>query len=79
MFRNLSGGFADRLSVRSFTSPDIPLPSYPEDFQGSLWHLEIQRTILLNIHSGNQIPVDGEALAKLCIERLTLEGEVDDG
>ncbi|KAJ6584675.1 hypothetical protein B0H19DRAFT_1249621 [Mycena capillaripes] len=45
----------------AFTSPDLPLPAYPEGFQG------------------NSIPLDGEAVAELCIQRLTLEGEVDDG
>ncbi|KAJ7043848.1 hypothetical protein C8F04DRAFT_1070648 [Mycena alexandri] len=45
----------------AFTSPDIPLPAYPEGFQG------------------NSIPLDGEAVAALCIHRLRLEGEVDDG
>ncbi|KAJ6511971.1 hypothetical protein C8R47DRAFT_1291533 [Mycena vitilis] len=45
----------------AFTSPDLPLPSYPEGFQG------------------NSIPIDGEAVAELCIQRLELEGEVDDG
>ncbi|KAJ6550540.1 hypothetical protein B0H10DRAFT_1284279 [Mycena sp. CBHHK59/15] len=44
----------------AFTSPDIPLPAYPEGFQG------------------NYIPIDGEAVAELCIQRLTLEAEVDD-
>lgn len=28
---------------------------------------------------GNEIPLDGEAVAELCIQRLTLEAEVDDG
>ncbi|KAJ6557205.1 hypothetical protein DFH09DRAFT_1163356 [Mycena vulgaris] len=45
----------------AFTSPDIPLPSYPEGFQG------------------NSIPLDGEAVAALCIQRLELEGEIDEG
>ncbi|KAK7021197.1 hypothetical protein R3P38DRAFT_3318138 [Favolaschia claudopus] len=45
----------------AFTSPDLPLPSYPEGFQG------------------NSIPLDGEVVAALCIQRLTLEEEVDDG
>ncbi|KAJ7164692.1 hypothetical protein C8R43DRAFT_946492 [Mycena crocata] len=45
----------------AFTSPDLPLPAYPEGFQG------------------NSIPLDGEAVADLCIQRLTLEDEVDDG
>ncbi|KAJ7920850.1 hypothetical protein B0H13DRAFT_2420400 [Mycena leptocephala] len=51
-------GFWDSLA---FTSPDLPLPSYPEGFQG------------------NAIPLDGAAVAELCIQRLTLEAEVDDG
>jgi len=51
-------GFWDSLA---FTSPDLPLPSYPEGFQG------------------NEIPLDGAAVAELCIQRLMLEAEVDDG
>ncbi|KAJ7644359.1 hypothetical protein FB45DRAFT_294074 [Roridomyces roridus] len=46
---------------KSFTSPDLPLPAYPEGFQG------------------NEIPLDGEAVAQLCIQRLTLEEETDEG
>ncbi|KAJ7457674.1 hypothetical protein B0H11DRAFT_2063041 [Mycena galericulata] len=45
----------------AFTSPNLPLPSYPEGFQG------------------NSIPLDGEVVAQLCIQRLTLEAEADDG
>ncbi|KAF7365444.1 hypothetical protein MVEN_00417400 [Mycena venus] len=41
----------------AFTSPGIPLPAYPEGFQG------------------NSIPLDGELVAELCIQRLTLEEE----
>jgi len=44
----------------SFTSPALPLPAYPEGFQG------------------NSIPLDGEAVARLCVERLSLSVEVDD-
>ncbi|KAF7297140.1 hypothetical protein MIND_00946900 [Mycena indigotica] len=44
-----------------FTSPGIPLPSYPEGFQG------------------NSIPLDGEAVARLCVQRLELEEDVDEG
>ncbi|KAJ7750943.1 hypothetical protein DFH07DRAFT_1033851 [Mycena maculata] len=47
-------GFWDSVA---FTAPDIPLPAYPEGFQG------------------NSIPLDGEAVAGLCIYRLTLELE----
>ncbi|KAJ7465288.1 hypothetical protein FB451DRAFT_1488942 [Mycena latifolia] len=45
----------------AFTSPNIPLPAYPEGFQG------------------NSIPLDGEVVAELCIRRLELEEDVDDG
>lgn len=43
-----------------FTSPDFPIPAYPEGFQG------------------NEIPIDGAAVARLCHERLTVTSEVDD-
>jgi len=46
---------------RAFTSPDTPLPSYPEGFQG------------------NEIPLDGEMIARLCVQRLELEEDVDEG
>ncbi|KAJ7695740.1 hypothetical protein B0H17DRAFT_930445 [Mycena rosella] len=45
----------------AFTSPNIPLPAYPEGFQG------------------NSIPLDGEVVARLCVQRLELEEEVDEG
>ncbi|KAJ7081366.1 hypothetical protein B0H15DRAFT_469689 [Mycena belliarum] len=45
----------------AFTSPDIPLPAYPEGFQG------------------NSIPLDGDVVADLCVHRLELEGEADEG
>jgi len=45
----------------SFTSPGVPLPSYPEGFQG------------------NSIPLDGAAVAKLCVQRLELEEDIDEG
>ncbi|TBU47870.1 hypothetical protein BD309DRAFT_1050565 [Dichomitus squalens] len=45
---------------RHFTRPDVPLPAYPEGFQG------------------NEIPIDGAAVARLVRERLTLAEEMDD-
>ncbi|KAK7441729.1 hypothetical protein VKT23_016392 [Stygiomarasmius scandens] len=43
-----------------FTSPNFPLPAYPEGFQG------------------NEIPIDGAAVARLCHDRLSMTFEVDD-
>ncbi|KAF7307660.1 hypothetical protein MKEN_01125800 [Mycena kentingensis (nom. inval.)] len=45
----------------AFTSPDIPIPSYPKGFQG------------------NSIAVDGAMVAALCVRRLELEEDVDEG
>jgi len=50
----------DHAFSRSFTSPGMPEPHYPEGFQG------------------NEIPIDGKAVAQLCIHRLSLNEEVDD-
>ncbi|KAK7048117.1 hypothetical protein R3P38DRAFT_2687295 [Favolaschia claudopus] len=61
----------------AFTSPDLPLPSYPEGFQGRF--IAPCYSSLMFLVVGNSIPLDGEAVAALCIQRLTLEEEVDDG
>jgi hypothetical protein len=63
---------------RHFTSPNLPLPAYPPGFQGlssSHSHL-IEYSIYLLL--GNEIPIDGEKVAELCVARLSLAEEYDD-
>ncbi|KAF8800895.1 hypothetical protein BYT27DRAFT_7174884 [Phlegmacium glaucopus] len=52
--------------------------STPQNMSSSFTSPAFPRPKYVEGFQGNEIPIDGEAVARLCVERLTLASEVDD-